>query len=201
MELQGIREVYHGKYLKQYELEYKNKSGCPKTYEIVSRQTVSEPDQLGKTVSGVSIIALNGRRLLLLHEFRMGVNRSIYNLCAGMLEPGETIENCVRRELYEDTGLSVKKIRRIFPPSYASVAISDVVTQFVLIDAAGEISSEHLSENEEIRPAFYTKEEASELFLTETFSSRAQLAAFCFTQGSFDKQDDLSDENKEMRIK
>ena len=34
----------------------------------------------------------------------MGVNKYIYNLCAGMVEGSETIEECVRRELYEETG-------------------------------------------------------------------------------------------------
>lgn len=197
MELQGIREVYHGKYLKHYELDYINKGGEPKVYEIVSRQTVSEPEQLGQTVSGVSIVAIKDGCLLLLHEFRMGVNRSVYNLCAGLLEPGETIENCVRRELFEETGLSVRRIRKIFPPSFASVAISDVVTQFVLIDACGDLSCENTSDNEEIRPVLFTKDETEKLLLTETFSSRAQLAAFCFARGGFDEKNGFSQENGE----
>ncbi len=34
-----------------------------------------------------------------------------YGLVAGFLEPGETLEECVRREVHEETGLAVKNIR------------------------------------------------------------------------------------------
>ena len=37
----------------------------------------------------------------------MSINKSIYNLCAGMIQDGESVEECARRELYEETGLSV----------------------------------------------------------------------------------------------
>lgn len=35
----------------------------------------------------------------------MSINKSIYNLCAGMLQEGESVEDCARRELYEETAL------------------------------------------------------------------------------------------------
>ena len=39
----------------------------------------------------------------------MSINKAIFNLCAGMQEKGETIEECIRRELYEETGIKVEK--------------------------------------------------------------------------------------------
>ena len=53
--------------------------------------------EIGGKPSGVSIVATCQDKLLLLHEFRMGVNRYVYNLCAGMLEPDESIEKCIVR--------------------------------------------------------------------------------------------------------
>ena len=100
MELIGFEKVKDGKYLKNYELTYLNKSGREKKYEIVSRKELKSADDLGAKPSGVSIVATNNDKLLLLHEFRMGVNRTVYNLCAGMLEAGEDIETCIARELY-----------------------------------------------------------------------------------------------------
>lgn len=182
MQFIKFEKVKDGKYLKNYEITYQNKAGRVKKYEIVSRRELSGIEDVGGTPSGVSIVATKGDKLLLLHEFRMGVNRSIYNLCAGMIEDGESIEACIARELYEETGLSVKTIQKILPPSYAAVAISDTTTYIAFVEVEGEFS-DHSSENEQIEAAFYTKEEVTELLETEPFSSRAQMAAYYFTLG------------------
>ena len=96
-----------------------------------------------------------------------------------MINEGESIEECIQRELYEETGLSVKKIHSILPPSFAAVAFSDVKTQIAFVEAEGAFE-DHTSENEQITADFYTKEEVKELLETEEFSSRAQLAAYFF---------------------
>lgn len=180
MEFLGMEKVKDGKYLKNYELTYLNKAGREKKYEIVSRSEITGPDALGKRVSGVSIVAYHEDKLLLLREFRMGVNRYIYNLCAGMIEEGESMEECITRELYEETGLSVKKICTILPPSFAAVAFSDVKTQIAFVEVEGNFE-DHTSDNEQIDAKFYSKEEVRELLETEEFSSRAQMAAYFFT--------------------
>ena len=182
MKLKSLQKIKDGKYLKNYELLYENKAGREKRYEIVSRHEIASPDELGKRTSGVSIVATMGNKLLLLKEFRMGINKEIYNLCAGMIEDGETMEACIRRELYEETGLRVKEIKHILKPSYAAVAISDVKTQIAFVEAEGELSDEGLSENESIQAQFYTKEEVFHLLETEEFSSRAQMAAYFFAE-------------------
>nr|WP_300786498.1 NUDIX hydrolase [uncultured Acetatifactor sp.] len=182
MELMKFEKVRDGKYLKNYELTYRNKAGREKKYEMVSRRELAGIEDVGGKPSGVSIVATYGDRMLLLHEFRMGVNRTIYNLCAGMLEPGESIEECVARELYEETGLKVRKIKKILPPSFAAVAISDTTTYIAFVEAEGDFE-DHTSENEQIEARFYTKEEIKRLLETESFSSRAQMAAYFFAEG------------------
>ncbi len=181
----GFEKVRDGKYLKNYEITYLNRQGREKKYEIVSRRDLEGPQDLGKTPSGVSIVATQGERLLLLREFRMGVNRWIYNLCAGMVNPGETMEECIARELMEETGLQVQRLKQILPPSYAAVAISDTVTCVAFVETKGELSDRGLSPNEEIQAAFYTKEQVRRLLAEESFSSRAQLAAYFFAESGF----------------
>ena len=180
MQFLKFEKVRDGKYLKNYEITYQNKAGKEKKYEIVSRKELRGIEDLGAAPSGVSIIATRNDKLLLLHEFRMGVNRTIYNLCAGMIEEGEAIEECIARELYEETGLSVKKITNILPPSYSAVGISDTMTYIAFVEAEGDFE-DHSSVNEQIDAAFYSREEVRALLETEPFSSRAQLAAYFFT--------------------
>ena len=182
MRLVGFEKVRDGKYLKNYELTYLNKQGREKKYEIVSRRDLKGPEDLGQKASGVSVVATCGDRLRLLKELRMGVNRAIYNLCAGMLEPGESVEDCVARELYEETGLKVRTIKKILPPSYAAVAISDTTTYIAFVETQTDETADHTSENEQIEAAFYTKKQVAALLETESFSSRAQMAAYFFTE-------------------
>jgi ADP-ribose pyrophosphatase len=184
LEFVNFEKVKDGKYLKNYEITYRNKNGREKKYEIVSRRELTRIDDVGKAPSGVSIVATCGDKMLLLHEFRMGVNRSIYNLCAGMIEPGESIEQCISRELYEETGLTVKKITKILPPSFSAVAISDTTTYIAFAEVTGSFE-DHSSENEQIQAAFYSRQEILNLLETEPFSSRAQMAAYFFAEYGF----------------
>lgn len=179
MQFIRFEKIKDGTYLKNYEITYLNKSGREKKYEIVSRKEIHSIEELGKHVNGVSIAVTRDDKMLLLREFRMGVNCTIYNLVAGLLEENETIEECIARELFEETGLSVKKINKILPPSFAAVAISDTMTQIAFVEADGEFE-DHTSENELIEAAFYSKEEIRQMLETEQFSSRAQVIAYFF---------------------
>lgn len=182
MECIRFEKVRDGKYLKNYEITYLNRQGKEKKYEIVSRRELSGVEDLGAKPSGVSIVATCQGKLLLLHEFRMGVNRSIYNLCAGMLEPGETIEDCIARELMEETGLRLVRIKKILPPSFAAVAISDTTTYIAFAEVEGEPHNGGNSANEEIQADLYTGEQVKALLETAEFSSRAQMAAYYFSE-------------------
>ena len=184
MELKGFRALDPDGYLKKYELLYEGENAS-KRYEIVSRHSYSNVSEIGSKVDGVSMVVFRGKKLLLLHEFRLGIARSIYNLCAGMALPEETIEDCCKRELQEETGLTLTKILAIFPPSFASVAISDVRTQIAFVKAEGEPRASE-DETEPITSKFYTKQQVKKLLKTEEFSSRAQMMAYFFSEGLFD---------------
>ena len=182
MDFIKLEKVYNGKYLKNYELTYLNKAGKEKKFELVSRKEITCKEELGLRPSGVSIVAYQGDKILLLKEFRMSINKSIFNLCAGMMEEGESIEECIERELYEETGLKVSKVISILPPSFAAVGFSDTTTYAAFVEVEGEIE-DHSSINEDIQAGLYTREEVKELMETEEFSSRSQIAAYFFLQG------------------
>lgn len=180
MKLIKLEKVHDGKYLKNYELTYLNKAGREKKYEIVSRKELQSVEDLGEKVSGVSIVAYKENQMLLLREFRMGIGREVYNLCAGMIEENESMEQCIARELYEETGLKVKKIDCILPASYSAVAISDIKTNIAIVEVEGELSDMHTSENEKIKAAFYSADQLKRMLFTEEFSSRSQFAVYHF---------------------
>ena len=61
-------------------------------------------------VSPAIIVAVvKDRQLLLAHATRFP--SKFYSVLAGFVEPGETLEECVRREVFEETGVRIQNIR------------------------------------------------------------------------------------------
>lgn len=55
------------------------------------------------------VAVLKGDKILLAHNRRFQI--PIYSVLAGFVEPGETLEQCVRREVKEEVGIDIKQIR------------------------------------------------------------------------------------------
>jgi NAD+ diphosphatase len=61
-------------------------------------------------ISPAAITAvIKGNKILLTHNAAFRGN--IHSLIAGFIEPGETIEECVHREIFEEVGLTVKNLK------------------------------------------------------------------------------------------
>jgi len=62
---------------------------------------------------------LDDGRVVLIHNFRLTAGKTLLELPAGTLEPGEDPEHCARRELLEETGYRADHFERLaaFYPS------------------------------------------------------------------------------------
>ena len=178
--LNSMKKNRDTRFLKSYTLNYTNTEGNEKLYEIVSNFDYASPEEIGQKATGVVIVGFRGEELLLLREFRMGVNQFIYNMPAGHSEAGESVEECARRELREETGLYIKKICKILPPAYAAPDLSDSCAWVVIAEVDGEFNPQ-TEADEYIQPLFADKKQLKELLENEKFSARAQLIAYFFT--------------------
>lgn len=106
--------------------------------------------------AAVLVLVRKGDRLLLVHarNFKGG----FHSLVAGFLETGETLEECVAREVKEETGLDVKNIT--YWSNQPWPYPSGLMVGFVADYAGGEI---RLQDEELSAGTFYTKDELPEL--------------------------------------
>lgn len=92
----------------------------------------------------VLVLVKRGSQALLVHA--RNFSRPIHALVAGFVETGENLEECVRREVREETSLEIKNIRyfasQSWPfPSQLMVAFTAEYDSGELIFADGELTS------------------------------------------------------------
>lgn len=106
--------------------------------------------------AAVLVLVRKEEQILLVHARNFKGN--FHSLVAGFLETGETLEECVAREVKEETGLNVKNIT--YWGNQPWPYPSGLMVGFVADYASGEI---RLQEEELSAAAFYTKDQLPEL--------------------------------------
>ena len=181
MKFLGIRKIHEGKFITRYDVDYVTAEGHAKTYEIISRNSsIQTLEQLQNRQSNAVVMVLtdaSGQRILVNREYRMAMAQWIYNFPAGLIDAGETPEQSARRELREETGLTLTRIDDVLDNSYSAVGFANERNVTVFGTAAGEFKKS-TSDMEEIVPGWYTREEIKRLLRTEPFAARTQ--AYCY---------------------
>ncbi|MBQ8964344.1 MAG: NUDIX hydrolase [Clostridia bacterium] len=186
MKYQGIRKIHEGRFITRYDVDYVTAEGHPKTYEIISRnRDIQTLDALqNKTPDSVVMILTDesGERILVSREYRMAMAQWIYNFPAGLIDPGETPEESARRELWEETGLTLTRIDDVLDNSYSAIGFSNERNICVFGAAAGAFR-ESTSDAEEIVPGWYTRAQIRRLLRTEAFAARTQAYCYAWANG------------------
>lgn len=179
MKLESIEQLEDTKYLNMYKLKLINKVGNIKDYFMVSRRKKEDLICVTKDHSkcdGVMILPITeNEEVIILKQYRPVIDDYLYELPAGIVDPGETIEEAARRELFEETGLKCKSYELILKPSYSSVGITDETTAVAKMIVEGEITKDNLEENEEIEVLKVKKENVKDFVKKHNFSIKGAL--------------------------
>ncbi|MFZ0134732.1 MAG: NUDIX hydrolase [Desulfobacterales bacterium] len=144
MRIRNAVRLTDEKWINLFKIDLVDSTGTGRGWQIVSRQR--EP----KSITGrfdrpdaVVIVAWHTGhgKIVITREYRVALAGDEYGFPAGLVDEGETIETAARRELYEETGLTVTRILETGPPVYSSAGMTDESVAMVYVDCEGEPSA------------------------------------------------------------
>ncbi len=108
MRLIKSEEIYKGSIVNLTLRSYHNAEG-----QEIQREVIEHPGSV------VILPLLAENQVLLVKQYRAGAGRELLELPAGLVEPGESLQNAARRELEEETGYRNGEFKSLFS-MYAS---------------------------------------------------------------------------------
>jgi len=172
MSIKNIKTLADTKYLKLYNAEYINKSGKIKNWSIASRKNLDTLKniyfhEIEGNIDAVIIVAthIDENKLVVIKQFRVPLNDYVYEIPAGLIDPGEDFKTTVVRELKEETGLELIEINydKTKSKAYISTGMTDESVALVYCTCRGKISKAFLEPDEDIEIMLLSKEEAKVL--------------------------------------
>lgn len=163
IEIKESKKLTDEKWLNLFNVKYVAKTGDEKSWQLATRQ--KEP----KCVTGrydrpdaVVIVPFHKAKdkMVITREYRVPINDYEYGFPAGLIDAGESVEQATRRELKEETGLTVSRFMKISPPIYSSAGMTDESVAMVYVECEGKPSNTANTEFELIEVLLITPNEA-----------------------------------------
>ena len=163
---------YDGKFLEVYVDSVINDKNKLIKWERCSRKN---------NTKGVMIVAkhIDLNKYILISEYRIPIKDREIGFPAGLIEEGESVENAVKREIKEETGLDLVKINKISPPVYSSSGMTDECVYIAYILVNGKLSTEFLESSEDIIPFVVDAADINVLLKNKSYKWGAKAWVIC----------------------
>ena len=186
-----IEKKLGSRFLSYYELEAVHRDGSVSPYYMVSRNP--NPDTLKAVTKenppdGVVICSLYQDKIVLVRQYRYPIGGFVYEFPAGLVEPGEDMEQAAIRELYEETGLTLTPIPcgSYGRPFFTTVGMTDESCGTVFGRCTGEPTNRHQEATEEIQVVLADQEECRRILREERVSIMCAYMLMHFVAGEED---------------
>ncbi|MHC4424591.1 MAG: NUDIX domain-containing protein [Planctomycetota bacterium] len=135
-----------------FEVRFKRRGQAEKPWVMCSRK--DKPIEDASKADAVVIVATintdGGKRLVVTREFRVPIWDFEYGFPAGLIDDNKDVETAVSRELREETGLELARIKHVSMPVFSSAGLTDESCHMVLVEAKGQVSDKWLDDTEDI---------------------------------------------------
>ncbi|HUU87480.1 MAG TPA: NUDIX hydrolase [Candidatus Glassbacteria bacterium] len=163
-------------FLNLFEATYEHE-GKEGKWTYASRST-SKPKECD-AVMVVGIVMKDTPKIVLIKQYRVPVGEYIIEFPAGLLDKDETIEVAAKREFEEETGMKIKEIKNVSPPTFNSAGITDETVAMVFASVEGEPSTELNESSEDIEILVLDKNQLLELIKDEQIKWSAKAWMYC----------------------
>ena len=178
--INAAMQLTQNKFLNLFKLFAENKNEESLEYLVASR--AEKVDDL-KAVNhknkadAVAIVAWHqeSQRFVLLKQYRYAIGDYVYELPAGLVEDGESIEDAAKRELYEETGLKAAEMTTDGNAYFSSPGMTDETCAIVRCIAIGEIKNDYQERNEEIEVVLVDTDEILRILREENVCLKTAL--------------------------
>lgn len=180
-----LKRVADLRWLKLYEVDYEHPSGARGKWQFASRRSQPQLDGGPLSPEAVFIVPLlkrpAGNRLVMTREFRVPLGDYEHSFPAGLRDAGEDIETTTRRELAEETGLTLTKIHTLSPAVAASAGMTDESAVIAFVECEGTPHTDDAETSEDIHLLVVDFDQMRALRKAEVkFSSKAWLITYLF---------------------
>ncbi|MDO4602058.1 MAG: NUDIX hydrolase [Eubacteriales bacterium] len=171
-----VEKLTDCKHLNLYAVDATSIHNTPVSYYVASRAEKTENLKLRtkkNTPDGVIIYSLYGEkrdRVVLVRQYRYAIDDYIYEFPAGLVEKGEDFHEAAKRELYEETGLTLHPIsvpEMYEKPYFTTVGMTDESCATVYGYADGKISKDCQEDSEEIEIVLADRDEVRRILKEE----------------------------------
>ena len=166
MEIKSANKLTDLKWLNLFDVDYLDQDGGHRSWQLASRS------RRPKCITGkfnvpdaVVIVPFHTaeKKIVIIKEYRVPLADYEYGFPAGLIDPGETIEQTARRELQEETGLTVTRFLKISAPVYSSAGMTDESVAMVYVECEGQPSTAGNQDSELIEVRLVTRAQASQM--------------------------------------
>ena len=185
--IKHFKKLTDEKWLNLFDVRYIARNGDEKSWKIATRQ--EEPKCVKNCYEqpdAVVIVPFHNveKKMVITREYRVPLNDFEYGFPAGLVDEGESVEQTTRRELREETGLTVRRIIKSSPPIYSSAGMTDESVVMVYVECEGQPSTSANTESEVIETLFIAPDEALRLIGDPTlkFDAKAWLVISQFAE-------------------